>query len=62
VGYIEYPSHYQNGLDSPVGLVFRAEPAERSRPLGQRFRTLPENMHDEQKQFLLEHAAVSLTA
>lgn len=22
VGYIEYPSHYLNGLDSPVGIVF----------------------------------------
>ena len=28
VGYIEYPSHYENGLDSPVGLVFRARPRE----------------------------------
>src|SRR5205807_4129217 len=25
LGYIEYPSHYENGLDSPVGLAFRAE-------------------------------------
>ena len=24
-GYIEYPSHYNNGLDSPVGLTFRAD-------------------------------------
>jgi 8-oxo-dGTP pyrophosphatase MutT (NUDIX family) len=22
LGYIEYPSHYSNGLDSPVGLAF----------------------------------------
>jgi ADP-ribose pyrophosphatase YjhB (NUDIX family) len=22
VGYIEYPSHYQNGLDTPVGIAF----------------------------------------
>ena len=26
IGYIEYPSHYTAGLDSPVGLAFRAEP------------------------------------
>src|SRR5208283_4072210 len=25
-GYIEYPSHYENGLDSPVGIVFDAQP------------------------------------
>ncbi|MBV8429562.1 MAG: NUDIX domain-containing protein, partial [Solirubrobacterales bacterium] len=23
LGYIEYPSHHENGLDSPVGLAFR---------------------------------------
>ena len=28
VGYIEYPSRYENGLDLPVGLVFRAEPLD----------------------------------
>src|SRR6478736_6763167 len=27
LGYIEYPSHYENGLDSPVGLAFRTMPA-----------------------------------
>ena len=26
LGYIEYPSHYNHGLDSPVGLAFRAYP------------------------------------
>ena len=58
VGYIEYPSHYENGLDSPVGLVFRAEPLDAARPQGQWFTTLPENMHEEQKRFLLVHASV----
>ncbi len=58
VGYIEYPSHYENGLDSPVGLVFRAQPFDGSRPLGQWFTVLPENMHEEQKRFLLGHAPV----
>jgi 8-oxo-dGTP diphosphatase len=59
VGYIEYPSHYENGLDSPVGLVFDVELVDRSRPRGQWFAVLPENMHDEQKEFLLGHAPVS---
>ena len=27
LGFIEYPSHYNNGLDSPVGLAFRARPS-----------------------------------
>jgi len=58
VGYIEYPSHYENGLDSPVGLVFRAEPLDKAHPHGQWFTALPENMHLEQKAFLLGHAPV----
>jgi 8-oxo-dGTP pyrophosphatase MutT (NUDIX family) len=60
VGYIEYPSHYENGLDSPVGLAFRAELDDGSHPRGQWFWALPENMHDEQRQFLLDHAGVAL--
>jgi 8-oxo-dGTP diphosphatase len=58
VGYIEYPSHYENGLDSPVGLVFGAEPLDDQQPNGRWFTVLPENMHEEQKEFLLGHAAV----
>jgi 8-oxo-dGTP diphosphatase len=60
VGYIEYPSHYENGLDSPVGLVFRAEPDDATRPRGQWFSELPANMHEEQRRFLLDHAGVAL--
>ena len=59
-GYIEYPSHYENGLDSPVGLVFRSQPLDEAQPRGQWFMVLPKNMHEEQKQFLLRHAPVSL--
>jgi ADP-ribose pyrophosphatase YjhB (NUDIX family) len=59
VGYIEYPSHYEHGLDSPVGLVFRAEPLDPALPRGRWFKALPENMHQEQKEFLLDHAPVS---
>jgi ADP-ribose pyrophosphatase YjhB (NUDIX family) len=59
LGYIEYPSHYENGLDSPVGLVFEAEIVGRPPDHGEPphtfgwFRDLPENMHDEQKAFLV---------
>jgi ADP-ribose pyrophosphatase YjhB (NUDIX family) len=28
LGHIEYPSHYENGLDCPVGLAFSAAPAQ----------------------------------
>jgi 8-oxo-dGTP diphosphatase len=57
LGYIEYPSHYENGLDSPVGIAFAArlsEPAEADRPPSgcEWFEALPDNMHDEQKDFL----------
>ncbi len=57
LGYIEYPSHYNNGLDSPVGLAFTAELARAEAvPHGCRwFTTLPDNMHDEQRRFLIEH-------
>jgi len=62
LGYIEYPSHYNNGLDSPVGLAFRAQtstadmPDERSlRCRCAWFTVLPGNMHEEQKKFLARH-------
>ena len=62
LGYIEYPSHYNNGLDSPVGLAFRAQtsiaemPDERDlRSQCAWFTVLPDNMHDEQKEFLFRH-------
>jgi 8-oxo-dGTP diphosphatase len=60
LGYIEYPSHYNNGLDSPVALAFAAEVAEvEALPHGCRlFSTLPDNMHDEQRRFLIEHGLV----
>ncbi len=54
LGYIEYPSHYERGLDSPVGLAFATETADEP-PLGDTcrwFADLPEAMHDEQRQFL----------
>lgn len=61
-GYIEYPSHYENGLDCPVGLAFRTELDDDTPPRGRWFRALPENMHEEQRRFLVAHAGVPLTA
>jgi ADP-ribose pyrophosphatase YjhB (NUDIX family) len=58
LGYIEYPSHYENGLDSPVGIAFRCEiaggePADGSPPPGGGwFTALPEGLYGEQREFL----------
>ena len=57
LGYIEYPSHYENGLDCPVGVAFAARieerlEADRTRWNVEWFNALPDNMHDEQKDFL----------
>ena len=59
LGYIEYPSHYNNGLDSPVGLAFRVRSlAGPGVPHDcEWFTVLPESMHDEQRAFLSDHAA-----
>ena len=57
MGYIEYPSHYENGLDCPVGVAFAATISDRAQPSTgcEWFPALPDNMHDEQKDFLSEH-------
>ena len=57
LGYIEYPSHYENGLDCPVGVAFAAHVPELDTPPAgcEWFQCLPDNMHDEQKDFLAEH-------
>jgi 8-oxo-dGTP diphosphatase len=57
LGYIEYPSHYENGLDSPVGLAFRTEPVGGLRPSGEPpgcawFSRLPYGLYQEQREFL----------
>ncbi|MBV9192795.1 MAG: NUDIX domain-containing protein [Solirubrobacterales bacterium] len=54
LGYIEYPSHYNNGLDSPVGLAFATEVAGDPRlPEGCAwFRRLPDGLYEEQREFL----------
>jgi ADP-ribose pyrophosphatase YjhB (NUDIX family) len=58
LGYIEYPSHYNNGLDSPVGLAFRTEaialaPGAEHLPDGCCwFSRLPPGVYEEQREFL----------
>lgn len=58
LGYIEYPSHYKNGLDSPVGIAFeitdyegQLKPNLETKDYGW-FEKLPSKMHQEQKDFL----------
>ncbi|HVV25867.1 MAG TPA: NUDIX domain-containing protein [Candidatus Saccharimonadales bacterium] len=57
LGYIEYPSHYQNGLDDPVGIAFLAEyrgdikPNEEAAKLDW-FMELPENLHPDIRDFI----------
>ena len=59
VGYIEYPSHYENGLDSPVSLAFEVDGhkgipkpvAEASK--GEWFKSIPPKMHADQDEFLV---------
>jgi hypothetical protein len=58
LGYIEYPSHYENGLDSPVGLAFRTDvvpafPDAKDLPEGCAwFNHLPAGLYEEQRNFL----------
>ncbi|MGA2012475.1 MAG: NUDIX hydrolase [Solirubrobacteraceae bacterium] len=58
LGYIEYPSHYTNGLDSPVGLAFMTAvvggpPGPEHLPGGCAwFPRLPAGLYAEQREFL----------
>jgi ADP-ribose pyrophosphatase YjhB (NUDIX family) len=64
LGYIEYPSHFENGLDSPVGIAFEVtnykgllKPnAEASKY--DWFKELPDNMHPEQKDFIKQNGLI----
>lgn len=59
-GYIEYPSHYASGLDSPVGLVFEVTDYGGNIAVNDEasdsgwFTKLPHNMHADQDAYLLE--------
>ena len=62
LGYIEYPSHLERGVDWPVGIAFSVHLTPSSaghfRPTPDAvawFAQLPDEMHDEQKLFLREH-------
>ena len=59
LGYVEYPSHLERGLDWPVGIAFSLHMAPPSAGRFRRgheavawFTTLPDEMHGEQKVFL----------
>jgi ADP-ribose pyrophosphatase YjhB (NUDIX family) len=58
VGAIEYPSHFRNGLDSPVGLAFLVMAHSGTPRLSASadqagwFTQLPQDMHEEQWRFL----------
>ena len=60
LGYVEYPSHLAQGIDWPVGIAFECrlsadrEKAAASIGAGRWFTELPDEMHDEQRSFLLE--------
>jgi ADP-ribose pyrophosphatase YjhB (NUDIX family) len=59
VGYIEYPSHYEKGLDSPVGIVFEVNDYAgtlkvNNESLGSAwFLKLPKDIHADQDDFLV---------
>ena len=61
LGYIEYPSHYENGLDSPVGLAFEAIPNARALAPegGAWFTTLPPGLYAEQAEFLARRVGLT---
>ena len=68
LGYIEYPSHYRNGLDSPVGMAFLCHVADDSasaagaaeaRPGRGWFTAPPGPMHEEQVEFLVAHGLLA---
>ena len=58
LGYIEYPSHYLNGLDSPVGLAFAAVARDGAPDAAALpgewgwFSRVPDAIHEEQAAFL----------
>lgn len=57
LGYIDYPSHFEHGLDSPVGIVFEVKyegPLNLNKESAKLdwFKKLPANMHPDQDDFL----------
>jgi ADP-ribose pyrophosphatase YjhB (NUDIX family) len=64
-GYIEYPSHYLNGIDHPVGLVFeviryQGEPRiDDEASAGGWFNALPDNMHADADEYLVRNNSLT---
>jgi 8-oxo-dGTP diphosphatase len=63
LGYIEYPSHYENGLDCPVGLAFSCAIAgglagDQAPPGAAWFTRLPPGLYAEQREFLSRRLGV----
>jgi ADP-ribose pyrophosphatase YjhB (NUDIX family) len=60
VGYIEFPSHYKNGIDHPVSLVFEVDKYEGEPSIrieakeGRWFKSTPPNMHADQDEWLVD--------
>jgi hypothetical protein len=60
-GYIEYPSHYRHGLDSPVALVFEVTDYRGSLAVNSEasdsgwFEKLPPLMHADQDDYLVQN-------
>ncbi len=60
-GYIEYPSHYLKGLDSPVGIVFEITDYDGVLSVNHEasksgwFSELPTKMHADQDKFLIDN-------
>lgn len=57
LGYIEYPSHYKNGLDSPVGIAFLISYEGDIKPNHEAsrldwFKELPPNIYPDQAAFI----------
>ena len=62
LGAIEYPSHLAAGIDWPVGLAFRCTTPEGellATEVRRWFASLPDEMHDEQRQFLDDQGLVA---
>lgn len=65
LGYIEYPSHLARGIDWPVGMAFLTEVVDEDRRKldgmahAGWFRSLPAEMHDEQRDFLVSTGVVA---
>lgn len=61
LGYIEYPSHYNHGLDCPVGLAFasRLVGAPQAPDGCAWFSRLPAGLYEEQRDFLARRLGFS---